>query len=85
LKGIAPADVVAEVKEGLEKGGMGYGTIKKLLLQAMIDEIREKREKYNEYLAHYDDVEDMLRVGASRARELVRPVLERAKDAIFAR
>ena len=85
LKGIAPADMVAEVKEGLEKGGMGYGTIKKMLLSALIDEIKEKREKYNDYLAHYDMVEDMLSSGAARAREIVRPVLERAKDAIFAR
>ena len=85
LKGIAPAETVAEVREGLEKGGMGYGTIKKMLLQVLIDEISEKREKYNDYLAHYDDVEDMLRTGAVRARELVKPVLERAKDAIFAR
>ena len=85
LKGIAPANIVAEVKEGLEKGGMGYGTIKKMLLQVMIDEISEKREKYNNYLAHYDDVEDMLKTGAARARELVRPILERTKDVIFAR
>ena len=85
LKGIAPAEMVAEVKEGLEKGGLGYGTIKKMLLAALIDEIKEKREKYNDYLAHYDTVEDMLSSGARRARELVKPVLERAKDAIFAR
>ena len=85
LKGIAPADLVAEVREGLSKGGMGYGTIKKMLLNTLIDEIKEKREKYNEYLAHYDVVEDMLKSGAERARSIVRPVLERTKDAIFDR
>ncbi|MBQ7413266.1 MAG: tryptophan--tRNA ligase [Alphaproteobacteria bacterium] len=85
LKGVAPADTVAEVREGLEKGGLGYGTIKKMLLQALIDEIGEKREKYNDYLAHFDTVEDMLRAGAEKARALVKPVLERTKDAIFAR
>ncbi len=85
LRGIAPAEMVAEVKEGLEKGGMGYGTIKKMLLQAIIDEIGEKREKYHDYLTHFDTVEDMLRDGAERARTLVRPVLERAKDAVFNR
>ncbi|MBR6411972.1 MAG: tryptophan--tRNA ligase [Alphaproteobacteria bacterium] len=85
LKGIAPAETVAEVKEGLEKGGLGYGTIKKMLLEALINEIGPKREKYNDYLTHYDVVEDMLSSGATRARALVKPVLERAKDAIFAR
>ena len=85
LKGIAPTNVVSEVREGLEKGGMGYGTIKKMLLQALIDEVSEKREKYNEYMAHWDTVEEMMKAGAEKARELVRPVLERIKDAIFAR
>ena len=47
--------------------------------------IADKREKYNDYLAHYDTVEDMLATGARRAREIARPVLERAKDAIFCR
>lgn len=85
LKGIATPEIVAEVHEGLSKGGMGYGTIKKMLLASLIEEIGDKREKYNDYLAHYDTVEDMLKAGAVRARELVRPVLERTKDAIFAR
>lgn len=85
LRGIAPADTVAQVRDGLEKGGLGYGTIKKILLQALLDEIADKRDKYNDYLAHYDVVEDMLATGARRAREIARPVLERAKDAIFCR
>ena len=85
LKGIASPEITAEVHEGLSKGGMGYGTIKKMLLASLIEEIADKREKYNDYLAHYDVVEDMLKSGAVRARELVRPVLERTKDAIFSR
>jgi tryptophanyl-tRNA synthetase len=85
LQGVASPEVVAEVREGLTKGGMGYGTIKKMLLASLIEEIGDKRDKYNDYLAHYDMVEDMLKTGAVRARELVRPVLERTKDAIFAR
>ena len=85
LRGVAPADLVAEVRTGLEQGGMGYGTIKKMLLAALIDEIGDKRDKYHDYLAHWDTVEDMLRTGAVRARALVKPVLERAKDAIFDR
>ena len=85
LRGIAPATLIAEVREGLEKGGMGYGTIKKMLLQALIDEVGEKREKYNNYLTHFDEVEDMLQDGAKRARTLVQPVLERVKDAVFCR
>ena len=84
-KGVAPQSVVAEIKEGLEKGGMGYGTIKKMLLQHIIEEISEKREKYNYYLSHYDEVEDMLQAGAKKAREISSTVLNRVKDSIFNR
>ena len=84
-KGIAPQETLLEIKEGLEKGGMGYGTIKKMLLQNILDIIGEKREKYNYYLSHYDEVEDMLKQGAEKARNISRPVLERVKDSIFNR
>ncbi len=85
IRGIAPDTVVQEVKEGLEKGGMGYGTIKKMLLASILQEVSEKREKYNNYMAHFDDVQDMLNEGAKKARAIARPVLERTKDAVFAR
>ncbi len=85
IRGIAPEAIIAEVKEGLEKGGMGYGTIKKMLLQVILDEISEKREKYEYYMSHFDEVEDMLLTGAAKARAIARPVLERTKDAIFNR
>lgn len=84
-RGIAPESVVAEIKEGLEKGGMGYGTIKKMLLQAILDEVSEKREKYFYYMEHFSEVEDMLQNGAQKARQIARPVLERVKDAVFYR
>ncbi|MBR3913915.1 MAG: tryptophan--tRNA ligase [Alphaproteobacteria bacterium] len=84
-RGVASETVVAEIKEGLEKGGMGYGTIKKMILQAIMDEMAEKREKYVYYLSHFDEVEDMLQAGAVKARALAHPVLERVKDAVFNR
>lgn len=84
-RGVASEEVVAEIKTGLEKGGMGYGTIKKMLLQSIIEEVSEKREKYTYYLTHFDEVEDMLQAGAQKARAIARPVLERTKDVIFHR
>ncbi len=84
-RGIASDETVAEIKDGLEKGGMGYGTIKKMLLQTILDEVGEKREKYQYYLNHFDEVEEMLQAGAQKARAKVQPVLERTKDALFAR
>lgn len=84
-KGIVSQEVLQEIREGLKKGGMGYGTIKKMLLQAILDEIGEKREKYFYYMTHFDEVEEKLQIGAKKARALAHPVLERIKDVIFSR
>lgn len=84
-KGIAPDCVVQEIEAGLKNGGMGYGTIKKMLLQVLIDELAEKREKYMYYMSHFDEVEHMLARGATKARQLATPVLNRVKDVIFNR
>lgn len=84
-RGLMPHEKTLEIREGLEKGGMGYGTIKKMILQHLIDELGEKRERYNTYLEHYDDVEDMLKMGAQKARQITLPVLNRLKDAVLGR
>ena len=84
-RGIAPTPVVQEIETGLKNGGMGYGTIKKMLLQVLMDELGEKREKYMYYMSHFDEVEHMLAQGAVKARQITVPVLNRVKDVIFNR
>ena len=83
VRGFAKPEVVAEVEEGLKKGGMGYGTIKKMLLAEILEEITPLKEKYDAYQAHLDDVEDMLQTGAKRARELAKPVLEKVRKTVL--
>ena len=56
-----------------------------MLLQVLIDELAEKREKYMYYMSHFDEVEHMLARGATKARQLATPVLNRVKDVIFNR
>lgn len=82
LKSVASSDIIEEVKEGLVKGGLGYGTIKKILLQELKNSLPNK-EKFDFYMNHFDDVEDMLQDGAKKARKLAFPVLERVKTTIL--
>lgn len=85
FEGVAPQHIVTEVRNGLTQGGMGYGTIKKMLLEVIINELGPKRDLYNEYMQHQDTVRDMLNEGAQKARALVQPVLSRVKEAVFKR
>lgn len=84
-KSIVPDEIEKEMREGLSKGGMGYGTIKKMLFTAILKEIGDKRDKYNYYLTHFNEVEDILSSGAKKARAAANCVLQRVKDALFCR
>ena len=84
-KSIATAEQLREMADGLRQGKLGYGHIKNMLLEAVVNEIKDAREKYNYYMAHYNEVEEMLAAGAAKARPVARETLERLKDAVFGR
>ncbi len=84
-KSIATEEQLREMADGLHQGKLGYGHIKNMLLDAVVNEIKDAREKYNYYMAHYDEVEEMLAAGAAKARPVARETLERLKDAVFGR
>ena len=82
-KAIATPQQFQEMGDGLRQGKLGYGHIKNMLLDAVINEIKDAREKYNYYMAHFNEVEDMLAQGAEKARPHAKKTLERLKNAVF--
>jgi tryptophanyl-tRNA synthetase len=61
--------------------GVGYGDLKKKLLAEITARFAPFQEKYRNLQAHPDEVEAVLRDGATRARELAAPVLAAARQA----
>lgn len=84
-KSVASAEKRQEMGDGLRQGKLGYGHIKNMLLDAVLDEIRDARDKYNYYMQHFGEVEDMLGEGAAKARPVAQATLKRLKDAVFGR
>ncbi len=84
-KAIATPEQTAEMAEGLKHGKLGYGHIKNMLLDVVLAEIKDKRETYNYYMAHFNEVEELLAEGASKARPVAANTLKRLKDAVFSR
>ena len=84
-KAVASDEQVKEMADGLQQGKLGYGHIKAMLLEAIVNLVKEPREKYNYYMAHFDEVEGMLQNGAAKARPIARRTLDRLKDAVFGR
>ncbi len=62
-------------------GGLGYGDIKKDILERMLEYFGPMRERREELMKRPDDIEDVLADGAKRARKLGAPVLAAAREA----
>jgi tryptophanyl-tRNA synthetase len=62
-------------------GGLGYGEVKKDLLARLLAYFAEIRERYALLVAKPDELEDVLRDGARRARELAEPVFAATREA----
>lgn len=60
----------------------GYGHAKLALFEEIEAHVGPARERYHGLLARQDELEDLLRDGARRARETARPVLDRARQAV---
>lgn len=82
-KTLAPKDKVAEMADGLRHGKLGYGHVKNMLLEAIIEKTAQEREVYNYYMAHFDEVEQILAEGAEKARAIAKQTLERLKNTVF--
>jgi len=70
------------LKEKMEKGGIGYGDIKKELHAKLKDYFAPFREKYEELKKKPGEVEEVLQYGARRAHAMAEPTLEAARKAV---
>ncbi|MCP4867667.1 MAG: tryptophan--tRNA ligase [Proteobacteria bacterium] len=78
----ADADQVAQMRENYTGGNYGYGHAKQALFEVMDGHLAPYRETYLTLRADEDQLEDVLRDGARRAREVGGAVLERVREAV---
>lgn len=85
FKSIASPEHINEMADGLKNGKLGYGHVKTMLLDEVLVQTSEMREKYNYYINHYEEVEDMLDNGAKKVRPIAQATLERLKNKVLGR
>jgi len=71
----------ADMRAKYAGGDYGYGHAKLELLELMEAHFAEARERFAEFQAHPERVEEILRAGAAKARPVAQAVLERARTA----
>ena len=72
----AEADDQKAMAERARAGGLGYGDVKKDLLERILEFFSERRQRREQFESRPDDVEAILRQGAEKARAMAAPVLE---------
>ena len=77
----AAPERLREMERRYRHGGVGYGEVKTLLAEAIIEHFAPARERRAEWLAHPARVAEVRDAAAVRARTSARAVLDRARAA----
>lgn len=77
-KEFAADEQVEELREKFQSG-ISWGEAKQELYEVMNRFLEEPREKYNQYMANRDQIDEILREGAKKARAIAQPLLEQVK------
>ncbi len=71
-----------ELQDRYSSGKEGYGHFKKYLKELIWEELGEAREKRAYYIDHIDEVNDILSMGAKKARDIADIKMAKVRDAI---
>lgn len=78
-KHLASAQETAEMQSHLTKGGMGYGDMKKTLLEKILTCFATARAQKIELQKKPDYIQDILNEGAKKARKIAQKTMEEVK------
>jgi tryptophanyl-tRNA synthetase len=67
------------MRKKYESGGYGYGHGKQALYEAILERFYEARSKFDEFMAHPEELEAQLQKGAVKARSVAQEVLQRVR------
>lgn len=81
IKLFASSEKVAEMEKRFAEG-ISWADAKKELFEIMNAYLKPMRDKYDYYMAHYDEVEKMLENGEKKARVIAKETIERVKKAV---
>ncbi|GCD76675.1 tryptophan--tRNA ligase [Thermaurantimonas aggregans] len=79
---LAAPDQIAEMRKKYEAGGYGYGHAKKELLALILEKYASARSEYTRLMNDKAELENLLRVGAEKARAVGSVILHRVRQAL---
>lgn len=79
---LASQEQVEEMSANYLAGNYGYGHAKQALFEVILDKFAAPREKFEYYMAHLNEVDEALAIGAEKAKKVADGVLERVREKI---
>jgi len=76
---LAEPSEISELREKYLNGNYGYGSAKTDLLKVIMRKFEKERIVYNKFMSNLSDLEDNLRMGEIKAKEIALTVLERVR------
>ena len=74
-------DELLNLQKRYTQGGEGHGHFKLYLAEVMWEYFREYREKRDYYMSHQDEVREILKSGAEKAKIVAQPMMEKIRVA----
>ncbi|MCC6600338.1 MAG: tryptophan--tRNA ligase [Crocinitomicaceae bacterium] len=77
---VAGKDAAADMEKKLRAGNYGWGHAKSDLLNAILTEFADQRERYSYYMENISALEEKLNAGAVKARKVAQQTLARVRE-----
>ena len=76
---VANEDQITVMRQNYLRGNYGYGHAKQALFELICEKFKTEREQYNYYMSHLDEVDSLLKEGATKANHVANEVLNRVR------
>lgn len=76
---VANTDQIAAMRANYLGGNYGYGHAKQALFELICERFKTEREKYNYYMNHLNEVDELLHQGAEKASRVAEVVLKKVR------
>ncbi|MGB5820117.1 MAG: tryptophan--tRNA ligase [Saonia sp.] len=73
---------ISEMRSNYLNGNYGYGHAKQALFEVVLEKFGNAREKFDYYMNHLNEVDDVLAIGAEKAKKVADVVLERVRSKV---
>ncbi|WP_430908571.1 tryptophan--tRNA ligase [Maribacter sp. 2-571] len=77
---LADQEQIEEMTANYLAGNFGYGHAKQALFELLVATFGEARERFDYYMAHTDEIDEALFVGAEKAKKVAEAVLTRVRS-----